>query len=172
MTNARAISGIIVSAVLFVILQGCSTGHSAPMVPPMRAAAASSQCTPDFSFGISQSSATITAGQTVLVGFGMTSLCGLAGTINVGVRGISPQPGTVCSGHGSKQTCTTNGPTIQQCCYDFPLAAGGSTGNHITFGATVNTVKTTYTITIRGEDISGGCCYGLTHSATFMLTVT
>lgn len=102
----------------------------------------------------------------------MTSLCGLGGTINVGVRGISPQPGEVCTGHGSKQTCTTNGPTIQQCCYDFPLRAGGSTGNHITFGATTNTIKATYTITIKAEDISGGCCYGLTHSTTFTLTVT
>jgi hypothetical protein len=106
-----------------------------------------------------------------MVGFGMTSLCGFSGTINVGVRGISPQPGTVCTGHGSKQTCTTNGPIAHQCCYDFPLPAGGSTGNHITFSATTDTIKTTYTITIRGENIQGGCCYGLTHSATLMLTV-
>jgi hypothetical protein len=129
-------------------------------------------CQPDFTFGISPTSATITAGQTVMVGFGMTSLCGLAGTINVGVRGISPQPVMTCKKVKGQEVCTSNGPTFQQCCYDFPLNAGGSTGNHVTFGAMSTTVKTTYAITIRGEDITGGCCYGLQHSATFMLTVT
>lgn len=146
-----------------------------PVVSPTpmasRMSVSATPCQPDFTFGISQSSATITAGQTVMVGFGMTSLCGLAGTINVGVHGISPQPVTTCK-KGKGQVCTSNGPTLQQCCYDFPLPAGGSTGNHITFGATAATVKTTYTITIRGEDITGGCCYGLQHSATFTLTVT
>jgi hypothetical protein len=139
-------------------------------MPPIMMGVA--QCQPDFSFRISSTSVTIASGQSVLVGFGMTSVCGLAGTINVGVRGISPQPTTTCTKVKGQDVCTSNGPIVHQCCYDFPLPANGSSGNHITFSATSATLKTTYTITIRGEDISGGCCYGLSHSATLTLTVT
>jgi hypothetical protein len=89
----------------------------------------------------------------------MASLCGLAGTINVGIHKISPQPG------GS------NGFTIKQPRYDIPLDANGTAVAYIALGATPNTLKTTYTLTIQGEDISGGCCYGLKHLATFELTV-
>ena len=53
---------------------------------------------------------------------------------------------------------------------DIPLTANGSAGAYITFGATAATLKTTYTVTIQGNDISG-CCHGLEHSATFLLTV-
>ena len=33
------------------------------------------------------------------------------------------------------------------------------------------TLKTTWTLTVTGKDVSGGCCCGITHSATFVLTV-
>jgi hypothetical protein len=86
------------------------------------------------------------------------SICGLAGIVDVGIQNISPPP----SGN--------NGFTFIQSRYDIPLAANGSAGAYITFGATAATRKTTYTITIQGKDISG-CCHGLEHSGTFLLTV-
>ena len=161
-----------VTALGILVIAGCgSTNQQSPAAPQNAALQAiAAQCQPDFPFGISRTTATITSGQTVFVGFSMHSLCGLAGTINVGVRGISPPPTATCSkGHGG--VCTSNGPTISQCCYDFWLPANGSAGNHITFGATPATLKTTYIITLQGEDITGGCCYGRTHSVTFALTV-
>jgi hypothetical protein len=117
------------------------------------------QCQPDFTLALSPTSATITVGQTVKVTVRLTSLCGLAGTINVGIHGISPPP------QGG------DGFTIHQPRYDIPLDANSTATAYITLGATTKTLKTTWTITIQGKDISGGCCYGLTHAATFALTV-
>jgi hypothetical protein len=160
-----------------LVLSACTSSvapNSGTTVPTSASASrmtANASCQPDFSFQISPTSLTMTAGQTQSVGFGMTSICGLAGTINVGVRGISPAPTTTCKKVKGQEVCTSNGPLFHQCCYDFPLVSGGSTGNHITVTATDTTLKTTWTVTIRGEDISGGCCYGLSHSATLTLTV-
>lgn len=166
-----------VSLALMIVAGGCGfrSASSSALPTTIETTGASqvkqtSSCQPDFTFNISSTSATITSGQSIPIGFGMTSLCGLAGTINVGAR-ISPQPTTTCKKVKGQEVCTSNGPLIHQCCYDFPLGAGGSTGNHITFSATSATLKTTYSITIRGEDITGGCCYGLSHSAILSLTV-
>ncbi len=151
-------------AMFLLVLAGCSSGMMSPSKPNAQPQAVgvhtgNTPCQPDFTFALSPSSATITGGQSVRVSAEMTSLCGLAGTINVGIRKISPPPG------GS------NGFTIKQPRYDIPLDANGTAVAYITLGATPNTLKTTYTLTIQGEDISGGCCYGLEHSATFELTV-
>jgi hypothetical protein len=149
---------------LFLVLAGCSSGTMSPgtanaQAHPVGSGKGNATCQPDFTFALSPSSATITSGQSVRISAEMTSLCGLAGTINVGIRKISPQPG------GS------NGFTIKQPRYDIPLDANGTAVAYITLGATPKTLKTTYTLTVQGEDISGGCCYGLKHSATFELTV-
>jgi hypothetical protein len=151
-------------AMVLLVLAGCSSGTMSPATPSAQAQAlgirtGNAPCQPDFTFALSPSSATITSGQSVSVSAEMSSLCGLAGTINVGIRNISPPPG------GS------NGFTIKQPRYDIPLDANGTAVAYITLGATPNTLKTTYTLTIQGEDISGGCCYGRKHSATFELTV-
>ena len=89
----------------------------------------------------------------------MTSVCGLSGTISVGVLagGISPS--------------TTNRPMLKVRNYDNWLPANGKAGTIMTVSASQNTVTTTYTITVTGKDITGGCCYGLTHTASVTLTV-
>jgi hypothetical protein len=115
-------------------------------------------CQPNFSLALSPASATITSGQNARLTIDLTSICGLAGIVDVGIQNVSPPP------------IGNNGFTFTQSRYDIPLAANGSAGAYITFGATAETLKTTYTITIQGKDISG-CCHGLEHSATFLLTV-
>jgi len=150
-------------AVILLCLTGCQSIGSASMSPnaPTQGIASTNakRCQPDFTLTLSPTSATITAGQSVKVTVQLTSICGLAGTINVGVHGISPPP------QGG------DGFTINQLRYDIPLDANLTAVAYITLGATQNTLKTTWTITIQGKDISGGCCYGLTHSANFALTV-
>jgi len=149
-------------AMFLLVLAGCSSGTMSPGTPNAQAAgihSVNATCQPDFTFGLSPSSATITSGQSVRLSVELSSLCGLAGSINVGITKISPQPGG------------NNGFTINQPRYDIPLDANGTAAAYITLGATPNTLKTTYTLTIKGKDVSGGCCYGITHSATFELTV-
>lgn len=133
------------------------------------ASSTSATCQPDFTITVSPATVTIVkGGPAASIGVGFKSLCGLAGTINFGVRGITPQPTGTCN---SKGVCTSNGPVFKQCCYDLPLGAGGSTGNHITVSATQSTRATTYQVRISGENIQGGCCYGITHSANVTLIV-
>ena len=125
---------------------------------PQAAQTSSATCQPNFSLALSPASATITSGQNARLTIGLTSICGLAGIVDVGIQNISPPP------------IGNNGFTFTQSRYDIPLTANGSAGAYITFGATAATLKTTYTVTIQGNDISG-CCHGLEHSATFLLTV-
>ncbi|HEV3153803.1 MAG TPA: hypothetical protein VGZ02_08375 [Candidatus Baltobacteraceae bacterium] len=89
----------------------------------------------------------------------LTSVCGLSGSINVGVHSVSPP------------TQQNDGLSIYEPRYDIPLDANSTAADYITFGATPNTLKTTYTITIQGKVVSGDCCHGRTHSAIFTLTV-
>ncbi|HVR45387.1 MAG TPA: hypothetical protein VMT95_01910 [Candidatus Binatia bacterium] len=164
MTVNRSSAFAPIVAVFLLVLAGCGSGTMSPGSPNDQDHAVGSRtgnamCQPDFTFALSPSSATITSGHSVRVSVEMSSLCGLAGTINVGIRSISPPP----SG--------SNGFTINQPRYDIPLDANGTAVAYITLGATPNTLKTTYTLTIQGKDISGGCCYGLKHSAAFELTV-
>ena len=152
-----------VVAMLLLGLVACSSSTMKPAMPSVPAQAVGTHtgdatCQPDFTLALSPSSATITSGQSVRLSIELTSLCGLAGSINVGITKIVPQS------HG-------DGFTINQPRYDIPLDANGTTVAYITLGATPKTVKTTYTLTIKGKDVSGGCCYGITHSATFELTV-
>jgi hypothetical protein len=151
------------AAIFLFVLVGCSSGGMNPGMANIQAHPAgihtgNATCQPDFTFGLSPSSATITSGQSIRITVELASVCGLAGTINVGIRKISPPP-------------NGNGFTINQPRYDIPLDANGTATAPITLGATPKTLKTTYTITIQGEDISGGCCYGIKHSAIFVLTV-
>ena len=103
-------------------------------------------------------SAIIQAGSSKLYEIGLTSVCGLAGSINVGSTHISPAD-------------NGNGPRPHQARYDIPLDANGQAGVPVTFVTSSATLKTTYTITITAKDVSGGCCYGVTHSASISLTV-
>jgi hypothetical protein len=90
----------------------------------------------------------------------ITSVCGLSGTISVGVLagGISP------SG--------PNGPTLKVRNYDNWLPANGNAGTIMTVSASQSTLPNTYTITLTEKDITDGCCYGLTHTTSVTLTVT
>jgi hypothetical protein len=156
-----------VAAITFIVttslfaLDGCGSNSTSPAMlgnqgqssGPHRAV-----CQPDFTLALTPESATITSGQSVRVTVQLTSICGLAGTVEVDIKSIVPQP------------VGSNGFTFDQSRYDVPLTANGSAGAYLTFGATPETLRTTYTITIQGEDISG-CCHGLEHSATFGLTV-
>jgi hypothetical protein len=164
MTVNRSSTIAPIVAAFVLLLCGCSSGTMSPGTPNTQAHAVGSRtgnatCQPDFAFALSPSSATITSGQSVRVSAEMSSLCGLAGTINVGIRSIAPPP----SG--------SNGFTINQPRYDIPLDANGTAVAYITLGATPTTLKTTYELTIQGKDVSGGCCYGLKHSARFELIV-
>jgi hypothetical protein len=150
----------VVTTSLFA-LDGCGFDAMSPTTLGNRAQSAGSHraiCQPDFTLTLSPESATITSGQSVRVTAQLASICELAGTVEVDVQKIVPQPG------GS------NGFTLDQSRYDVPLTADGSAGAYLTFGATPATLRTTYAITIQGEDISG-CCHGREHSATFALTV-
>lgn len=124
-------------------------------------ASAGAKCKPDFTIAASPGSATIQrGGPSVVFQIALTSVCGFSGTINVGVLagGISP------SG--------PNGPSLSVRNYDNWLPANGKAGTIMTVSAGQSTMPTTYTITLTGKDITGGCCYGLTHTASVTLTVT
>jgi hypothetical protein len=155
---------------LSVLLLATSLALSIGLIPTYSlASSASTTCKPDFTITVTPTTLTIVKGGPVAsIGVGFKSLCGLAGTINFGVRGITPQPTVTCNNKG---VCTSNGPIFHQCCYDLPLKANGGTGNRITVNATKNTLATTYQVRISGENIQGGCCYGITHSANVTLTV-
>jgi hypothetical protein len=158
--SRNTLSIVIVSLVLSV---------AATQSFPLFAVVSGTTCTPDFSITVSPTALTIVKGGPVAnVGVGFTSICGLSGTINFGVRGVTPQATVTCNNKG---VCTSNGLLFKQCCYDLPLNAGGSTGNHITVNATKNTLANTYQVRITGTDIQGGCCYGITHSANVSITV-
>jgi len=116
------------------------------------------QCKPDFVLAVDPSSATIQAGSSKVYQIGLTSECGLAGSINVGTTSISP------ADNGS-------GPRPHQTRYDIPLGANAKAGVAVTFSTSGATLKTTYTITITAKDVSGGCCYGVTHTASISLVV-
>lgn len=155
----RSVSPMV--AMLLLVLAGCGSGMTSamPNAQTVGIHADNTTCQPNFTFAVTPTSATITSGQNVRVTIELASVCSLAGTINVGIRGISPRP------KGN------NGFTISQPRYDIPLQANGAATAPITLGATPKTLKTTYTITMQGQDISGGCCYGIKHSAIFVLTV-
>ena len=115
------------------------------------------QC--DFTVAVSPASATITSGQSAGFRVGLQNL-GLEGRmINVLISSVSPQ--------------TKYEPTFHQPAYDIWLPAKNGTGTaQIIASASDKTVKTTYTITVKAQDVTGGCGYGVTHYVTFMLTVT
>ena len=111
----------------------------------------------DFTLAVSPTSATVQIGSSVRFTITMTSK-GLQGTINVGITSVSPP--------------FSKGLTFTQPRYDVWISMTSPTGTALlTFSAAKGAVATTYTITITGKDISGGCCYGLTHTTTFTLTV-
>jgi hypothetical protein len=161
MRTHRIVSTSLLLAIL-TALTACSSNGLAPLGSTAQsqrgAAAARAACQPDFTLSLNPSSATISSGQSVRVIIQLTSTCGLSGTIFVGITNISPPP------------TGNNGPTFTQSRYDVPLTSNGSASAYITFGATPQTLKTTYAFTIVGKAISG-CCHGLTHQATFRLTV-
>ena len=111
----------------------------------------------DFTLAVSPTSATVQIGSSV--GFKITVTGnGLTGTINVGIRGVSPP--------------FSKGLTFTQIRYDIYISKTSPTGTtFLTFSAAKGAEATTYTITITGKDITGGCCYGLAHSVTLTLTV-
>jgi hypothetical protein len=111
----------------------------------------------DFSLASSPASATVQIGSSVRFTITVTSK-GLQGTINVGISSISP--------------ALSKGLTFKESRYDVWISGTSPVGTaFLTFSAATGAVATTYTITITGKDITGGCCYGLTHSATLTLTV-
>jgi hypothetical protein len=143
----------------FIALAACGSGGQLSAVTPRMALRQSiAQCKPDFALSVNPSSATIQAGSSKLYQIGLTSICGLAGSINVGTTSIVPAD-------------NGNGPRPHQARYDIPLNANGTAGVPVTFVTSSATLKTTYTITITAKDVSGGCCYGLTHTTSISLIV-
>ena len=142
---------------------------SAFQVAPVFGVASAATCKPDFSITVSPTALTIVKGGAgASIGVGFKSICGLSGTINFGVHGVTPSASQTCNNKG---VCTSNGLAFHQCCYDLPLKANGGTGNSIHVNATTSTLATTYQIKITGINIQGGCCYGITHSANVTMTV-
>jgi hypothetical protein len=133
--------------VLFILTTGLVV--SAAEVLPAYAA--------DFTLAASPTSATLQIGSSVRFTITVTSK-GLQGTINVGITNVSPP--------------FSSGLTFTQPRYDIWISKTSPIGTtSLTFSAAKGAATTTYTITITGKDITGGCCYGLTHTATLTLTV-
>ena len=137
------------AAMLLMVLAGLGTSPAVPLQ--------GGQC--DFTVAGSPASATITSGQSAGFRVDLQNL-GLEGRmINVLISSVSPQ--------------TKYEPTFHQPAYDIWLPAKNGTGAaQIIASASDKTVKTTYTITVKTKDVTGGCGYGVTHYVTFMLTVT
>ena len=137
------------AAMLLMVLAGLGTSPAVPLQ--------GGQC--DFTVAGSPASATITSGQSAGFRVDLQNL-GLEGRmINVLIRSVSPQ--------------TKYEPTFHQPAYDIWLPANNGTGAaQIIASASDKTVKTTYTITVKAQDVTSGCGYGVTHYVTFMLTVT
>ena len=137
------------AAMLLMVLAGLGTSPAVPLQ--------GGQC--DFTVAGSPASATITSGQSAGFRVDLQNL-GLEGRmINVLISSVSPQ--------------TKYEPTFQQPAYDIWLPGKNGTGAAQIFAsASDKTVKTTYTITVRAQDVTSGCGYGVTHYVTFMLTVT
>ncbi|HLJ82617.1 MAG TPA: hypothetical protein VKT51_00405 [Candidatus Eremiobacteraceae bacterium] len=168
MTRFSRLTLAAIAPISLLALAGCS---SAPLVSAVSPNAvhrqvsslgiqrlAVPQCTRDFALSVTPSTAVIPAGSSKTFEIGLTSLCGLAGSINVGTTRISP------SGNG-------RGPTPHQARYDLPLDANGKTGIPVTYSTTAMTSRRSYEITITAKDVTGGCCYGVTHTATVTLTI-
>lgn len=159
MTHIVRLPLIAVASVSLAALTACYSAGQTPGTHARYAAGQSrADCARDFALAVTPASASIPAGSSKTFQIGLTSVCGLAGSINVGTTHISP------AGNG-------HGPTPHQARYDLPLDAGGKAGVPVTFSTTVTTVKTTYAITITAKDVTGGCCYGLTHTEVVSLTV-
>lgn len=142
------------AAVLLMLLAGPGAAPAAPLrgtVPQPNGG----QC--DFTAAVAPASATISSGQSAYFKIGLQSL-DLQGTINVLITDVSQR--------------TKYEPTFRQPAYDIWLPLNGTGTAQIVASANAKTVKTTYTITVKTQDITGGCGYGVTHYVTFMLTVT
>jgi hypothetical protein len=111
----------------------------------------------DFALNVSPASAVISAGSSARFTLTATSK-GLTGSINVGIISVTPQ--------------VSNGPSFSLSRYDIwisPTAPNGTA--RIDASTTGSTPAGTYTITVRGRDISGGAGHGTAHTTTFSLTV-
>ena len=151
--EGNSMRGLALVALLVSILAHVS-------LPARGALSAAPQCQPDFTIAASPSSATVQRGSSVVFQIASTSVCGLHGTISVGVfaGGVSPS--------------TASEPRLSVRNYDNALPANGKAGTIMTVSTSQSTTPTTYTITLTGKDVTGGCCYGLTHTASVTLTVT
>ena len=111
-----------------------------------------------FALSLSPASTTIQAGSSERLILAVTSEQGFAGTINVGVKSISPSVST--------------GPRFSLSRYDIPVSRTMPTSTAwLTAFTTTGTPAGTYTVTVSGIDISGGSQHGLTNWTTFTLTV-
>src|SRR6266852_717740 len=136
------------AAMLLMVLAGPGTSPAVPLQ--------GEQC--DFTVAVSPASATITSGQSAGFQVGLQNL-GLEGRmINVLISSVSPK--------------TKYEPTFHQPAYDIWFPANGTGAAQIIASASDKTVKTTYTITVKAQDVTSGCGYGVTHYVTFILTVT
>jgi len=158
-TRFLRLSLALIAPISFLAVAACASGaQMSALVPQAMRPHVTPQCTRDFSLSVTPSNANVTAGSSKTYQIGLTSLCGLAGSINVGTTRISPAD-------------NGNGPRPHQARYDLPLDANGKAAVAVTFSTTALTLKQTYTIAITAKDVSGGCCYGLTHTASVSLTV-
>jgi len=143
------------ATMILMALAGPGIPAAGPSQDAVKQPTTGGQC--DFTMNVSPSSATITSGQSVTFRIALQNL-GAGRTINVGITSISPQ--------------TKSEPTFHQPAYDIWLPANGTGAAQIIESANDKTVKGTYTITVRGKDVTSGCGYGVTHSVTYVLNVT
>ncbi len=142
------------AAMLLLVPLGPGTPPAAPFQGAMLRPTTGGQC--DFTMNVSPASATITSGQTVRFRVSIQNL-GAGRMINVGIISISPQ--------------TKSEPAFHQPAYDIWLPANGTGTAQINVSASDQTVKGTYTFTVQGKDVMGGCGYRVTHSVSFTVTV-
>jgi hypothetical protein len=121
------------------------------------AAAAGTQCTPNFTIGTS-TNGTVMRGSSVILEITITSVCGLTGNI-----GWSP---SVTAPANTAKT----GITLHQATYRPIVLSASKTSGGASFsvGTTENTLMTTWTIKVTAFDESNG---SLRHSVNLNLTV-
>jgi hypothetical protein len=117
----------------------------------------SAQCTPDFTVS-GPTNVMVTRGATVLIGVTVTSVCGLVGNI-----GISPS--VTAPPHTAKNGVALHQATYRPIALTATHTSGGASFSAIT---TVNTLMTTWTITVTAFDESNG---SLRHTVDISLTV-
>jgi hypothetical protein len=128
-----------------------------PVYSVAAASASSASCSPNFTIGV-PTNAAVTRGAEVILEITITSVCGLTGN-------ISWSPSVTAPTNTGKDEITVHQATYRPIVLSASHTSGGAEFSVLT---TVNTLMTTWTITVTAFDESNG---SLRHSVNLSLTV-